>query len=75
MVIKNHFISLKLDQHKKNIFIECLEYEKNDLNEKKLNLYESSKIDMDCKIKELIVKKKNLIEKINKALFGNHFRK
>ena len=53
-------MKLKKTLTKKNILIECLEYEKNDLNEKKkLNLYESSKIDMDCKIKELMVKKKS----------------
>ena len=61
--LKIEDVKLKKTLNKKNIFIGCLEYEKNDLNEKKLNLYESSKIDMDCKIKELIVDEEDLIEK------------
>ena len=36
--------------------MECLEFEKKDLNEK-LNFYGSQKIHMDHKIKELIVQK------------------
>lgn len=44
--------------------MECLEFEKKDLNEK-LNFYGSQKIHMDHKIKELIVQKENLVEKIN----------
>ena len=57
-------MKLKKTLNKKNTPIESLEFEKkkNDLNEK-LNFYEYDKIDMDCKIKELIVDEEDLIEK------------
>ena len=60
--LKAENVKLKRALNKKKTLVKCLELEKNDLNEK-LNFCGSQKMDMDCKIKELIVEKEDLIEK------------
>ena len=60
--LKAENVKLKRALNKKKTLVKCLESEKNDLNEK-FNFCGSQKMDMDCKIKELIVEKEDLIEK------------